>query len=138
MSASQLVSQNEEYIRDAINNGIDAETVNDTLERVVNYDKNSNQVVEVVQTIANMKNEEKVIRDERYLTELVRDNNSKIKSALNDGISPREIAATLVDSLGGKQNDNNLTFIVKLICAMKKQEIKIKKSNNYQKQFIKE
>lgn len=136
MYNSELVGKNEEYIKDAINNGIDSNTINNTLEKVASYNGSSNQVIQVVETIASMKSNDKTIRDERYLTELVKDNNSKIKSALNDGISPMEIANTLIDSLENKK-DININFLVRLICEMKKQEIKLKNNNN-QKQFIKE
>ena len=121
-----------------INNGIDAQTVNNTLERVANYPKDSNQVVEVVQIIANMKNKEKVIRDEKYFSELIRNNNVKIRSALNEGISPREIVSILINSLDEKQNKTNIVFVFRLICEMKKQELKLKNTKSYQKQLIKE
>ena len=140
MAISNLVNNNEEYIKEALNNGIDSDAVNSTLEDIVNRSdemgKTPEQVKEVVETIVDMKKETENVSDEQYASEFVKENNKKIESALNDGISPEEITSTLVESTN-KANDrkskSHLKFITKLISKMKKKELNGKKQRSMEK-----
>ena len=134
MAVSNLVTENEELIKDAVNEGISGEAVNSTLEDVMNKSdevgRSPKQVKEVVETIVDMKEEEVTKVDESFASEFVRQNNEKIKSALEDGISPNEVATTLVNSTKkatSRKGKRHLNFIVKLISKMKKKELRLKK-----------
>ena len=64
MAVSNLVRDNEELIKDAIVDGIDADAVNSTLEDVMNradeMGKTPKQVKETIETIVEMKEKEKL------------------------------------------------------------------------------
>lgn len=135
MAMSNLVNINEEYIKDAIVDGIDADAVNSTLEDVMNRSdelgKTPSQVKEVIETIVDMKKDNTDVIDEQYASDFVKKNGTKISSALNDGISPDEIANTLVNSTNNsntKKEKEDLKFTVKLITKMKKKELRLKKN----------
>ena len=136
MSVSNL---NEEYIKDAINNGIGADAVNSTLDDMLNKTSQvgsaPKQVKQVVETITQMKKDTENVVDEKYVSDFVRENNKKIESAINDGISPDEITKTLVESTN-KANDRKskkyLKFITKLISKMKVKEFRLRKEKNNQ------
>ena len=102
MAVTNIINKNEEYIKEAITEGIDAEAVNSTLGDIVTKmeetGKNPEQVKEVVETIVYMKKDTENVVDESYASSFVKENNAKIKSAINDGITPKEIARTLVNS----------------------------------------
>lgn len=132
MLNSNLIKENEEHIKEAISEGIGADAVNSTLEDVVNRSdelgKTPEQVKEIVETIVDMKdtNENKI--DESYASDFVKENNQKIKSALNNGISPDEVSKTLVNSTdksNTKKDRKHLKFIVKLISKMKRRELNL-------------
>jgi len=130
---------NNEVLKDAIYNGIDGEAVKDTLGDVVNKveEKGTNpvQVKRTIETIAHMKKNVNSIPDKKYASSLVSENSERIKTALNDGISPNEIAATLIESVK-KANDrrtkSRLRFITKLIVKMKQRELKLIKDRENQ------
>ncbi len=135
MAISNLVNNNEEYIKDAINNGIGAEAVNSTLGDMMtkseSLDRTPKQVKQVVETIVEMKKDTNNISDEKYSSDFVRENNEKIKSAIEDGINANEVAKTLIDSTkmaNNKKNKNHLRFITKLISKMKIKELSLKKN----------
>lgn len=131
---------NDDRIQDAINRGVDREAVQATLESMVrNSDKlgyTPKQISEVVGLISEMKSKTNEQNDEAYLSNLVRNNSSKIKAALNDGISPGEIAVTLMNSI--ISNPQSLSFLTKLISVMKEKEQKLKlgKETSYQKVYV--
>ena len=129
---------NDDRIKDAINGGINREAVQATLESMVrNSEKlgyTPKQISEVVSLISEMKSKTNEQNNEAYLSNLVRNNSSKIKAALNDGISPGEIAVTLMNSI--ISNPQNLSFLTKLISVMKEKEIKLAKKDSYQKVYI--
>lgn len=144
MAISNLVNNNEEYIKEAINVGISADAVESTLGDVINKSdeigKTPKQVKEVVETIVEMKENENTKLDERYASDFVKNNSEKIESALSDGISPKEVATTLVSSTKSANNrkgKKHLSFIVKLISKMKKKELKLNKDkeNTQQKGY---
>lgn len=140
MAFSNLIRNNEEYIRDAINRGIDgsaiSSTLNDVMDRSDMTKKNPTQVKEVIETIVSMKNKNIETEDFNYSSNFVRTNSDRIKSALNDGIEPQEIAETLMISSNNKDK-RRLKFIVNLISKMKKKELKLRKQKEVSKGYQK-
>jgi len=138
-------------LKEAINSGVDAEAVNSTLNDMVSKTnekgKVPRQVKNVIETIVHMKKDINNIPDKTYASNFVRQNSEKIKAAINDGISPNEIAVTLLESTE-KANDRRtkrrLKFITKLVVKMKQKELKLLKQNDHtmekgmQKVFIKQ
>ena len=128
------VNFNEENIKDAISNGIDADAVNSTLDDMVSVSletgKTPKQMKEVVESIVEMKKDTNNVIDETYASNFVKENNQKIVSAINDGISPNEIAQTLVeatDKANDKKSRKHLKFITKLISKLKVKELKLRR-----------
>ena len=128
------VNFNEENIKDAISNGIDADAVNSTLDDMVSVSletgKTPKQMKEVVESIVEMKKDTNNVIDETYASSFVKENNQKIVSAINEGISPDEIAQTLVeatDKANDKKSRKHLKFITKLISKLKVKELRLKK-----------
>ena len=125
-----------EMLKEAINSGVDAEAVNSTLNDMVSKTNEKGrvprQVKHVIETIVHMKRDINNIPDKTYASNFVRQNSEKIKAAINDGISPNEIATTLLESTE-KANDRRtkrrLKFITKLIVKMKQKELKLLKQN---------
>ena len=125
-----------EMLKEAINSGVDAEAVNSTLNDMVNRTnekgKVPTQVKNVIETIVHMKKNINNVPDKTYASNFVRENSERIKAAINDGISPNEIAQTLLESTN-KANDRRtkrrLKFITKLIVKMKQKELKLLKQN---------
>lgn len=121
---------NKDILKDAISNGIDSNAVNATIGDVISYsDKINNspkQVKDVLETIVEMKKNVNSIPDKKYASEMVRNNSERIKSALNEGISPSEIAQTLMESVekaNNRRTKSRLKFITKLIVKMKQKEL---------------
>lgn len=144
MAVSNLVNNNEELIKDAINEGISGDAVESTLEDVINKSdevgKTPKQVKEVVETIVDMKEKENIKVDEKYASEFVKNNSDKIESALSDGITPKEVTVTLVNSTNeatNRKGKKHLNFIVKLITKMKNKELKLNKENVQEKGYQK-
>lgn len=146
MAMTKTINENEDALKSAIQEGISGEAVESTLEDVVNVaDQNGKapkQLQETVETIAEMKSDTENVVDESFASDFVKQNNEKIKSALEDGITPKEVATTLVNSTNNsntKKGKKHLKFIVKLISKMKKKELKLNKdkenvhSKGYQK-----
>ena len=127
---------NNEMLKEAINSGVDAEAVNSTLNDIVSKTNEKgrvpSQVKHAIETIVHMKKDVNNIPDKTYASNFVRENNERIKAAINDGISPNEIAATLLESTE-KANDRRtkrrLKFITKLVVKMKQKELKLLKQN---------
>lgn len=126
------VNFNEENIKDAINNGIAGEAVNSALDDMVSVSletgKTPKQMKEVVESIVEMKTDTENVVDESYASNFVKENNQKIVSAINEGISPNEIAQTLVeatDKANDKKSRRHLKFITKLISKLKVKELRL-------------
>ena len=125
-----------EMLKEAINNGIDANAIDSTLNDMVSKTNEKGrvprQVKHVIETIVHMKKGVNNIPDKTYASNFVRENNERIKAAIKDGISPNEIATTLIESTE-KANDRRtkrrLKFITKLIVKMKQKELKLLKQN---------
>ena len=139
MAVTNIINQNEEYIKGAIADGIDAEAVNSTLGDIVTKmeetGKSPEQVKEVVETIVEMKKDTDNVFDESYASAFVQENNAKIKSAINDGITPKEIARTLVTSTKNaktRKSKKHLKFITNLISKMKVKEMKLRQEKENQ------
>lgn len=137
MAISNLVKENEENLREAINDGISGEAVRGTLEDVVNKsdEKKSSpeQLKTTVEVIADMKESSQKV-DESFASNLVKNNSEKINSALREGITPNEVANTLVKETN-KKGKTHLPFIVKLISKMKKKELKLNMNKEAQKGY---
>lgn len=130
MALSKVINENEEYIREALDSGISSESINATLSDMIdvsNKQGTPKQLKEVVETISEMKSNEVNVNNEEYASNLVKENSEKIKSALNNGIEPIEIANTLENNTKETSNKKRLSFIVRLISRMKRKELKIKK-----------
>lgn len=140
MAITKLMIENENNIRDAIENGISGEAVESTLEDVINKSdelkSNPEQIKDTVEAIVDMKEESSQKKDESYTSSYVKNNSEKIKSALNDGISPNEIATTLSDE-ASKKGKTHLPFMVKLISRMKRKELKLRKKKENTKAYQK-
>ena len=139
MAVTNVINKNEEYLKDAIIEGIDAEAVNSTLGDIVTKmektGKNPEQVKEVVESIIDMKKDTENVFDESYASSFVQENNAKIKSAINDWITPKEIARTLVNSTKKaktRKTKRHLKFITNLISKMKVKEMKLRKDKENQ------
>ena len=122
MAMTKTMNENEEALKTAIQEGISGEAVESTLEDVVNAAEQKGQapkqLQETVESIAEMKNDTENVVDESYASDFVKQNNEKIKSALEEGITPKEVATTLVNSTNNsdtKKGKKHLNFIVKLI-----------------------
>lgn len=144
MLNSKLINDNEEYVKNAINNGISASAVNSTVEDMLKKSDNigttPNQVKESIETIADMKKDIDSKVDSQYSSELVKNKSDKIKSALNNGIEPNEIAVTLINSTNNANNNKekkHLNFIVKLISKMKKKELILNRQKAQEKSYQK-
>ena len=136
---SMAVNFNEENIKDAINNGIEADAVNATLDdmmsNVEQKGTNPKQAKEVVETIVEMKKDVDNVVDEKYASNFVKENNAKITSAINDGITSKEVARTLVNSTKNakdKKSKKHLKFVTNLINKLKVKELKLRKDKENQ------
>ena len=144
MAMSKLVNENEAYIKSAINEGISSDVINSTLEDVINISdksgKTPKQIKETVEAIVNMKKKIGAVDDKRYSSSFVRENSKKIESALNEGITPNEVASTLVDfvnNVHSKEDKKHLSFTVRLISKMKQKELIFNKKNQQEKSYEK-
>lgn len=123
-------------IKSAIDSGIDKEAVRSILDDMISTCEKNNQtpaqVGQAIKMIAQMKSSKDDSADEKYLSNLVKNNSDRIKSALNDGIYPDEIATTLVTSVN--LNPNGFSFLTKLISIMKSKEERLKmQKSSFQK-----
>jgi len=135
MAMTKTINENEENLKSAITEGISGEAVESTLDDVVNVaeknGKTPKQLQETVETIVEMKGDTENVIDETYASNFVKQNNEKIKGALEEGITPKEVATTLVNSTNKsstKKGKKHLKFIVNLISRMKKKELKLNKN----------
>jgi len=130
---------NEEYVKGALNEGIDGEAVRATLTDILNRSDELGstpmQIKKSIETVVNMKVNTQNKTDDRYLSDLVKENSEKIKSALNDGISSEEVTHALIGSINGKKD--NAKFVARLITTMKNKELilknKLENEKSYQK-----
>ena len=144
MAVTKLVSENESNIKSAVTEGISGEAVSATLEDVINATdskgKTPQQVKAAVEAISDMKSDIESKRDESYASELLKENGERIQSAINDGITPKEVATTLVNASNNsntKKGKIGLRFLVNLISKMKAKNLKLEKENVEQKGYQK-
>lgn len=127
---SNLISENGPYIKDALYDGIKPEAVSDTLERLVRADTFPPQAKDTVRIIASMKGVPSKNMDERFLSDFIRANSASIVSALKDGLTPNEIASSLIKNLDGNdslESKRELSFMIKLISKMKEKDLKLQR-----------
>lgn len=129
-----------ETLKEAINSGINGVAVSSTIEDIVKKSDetktNPIQVKRTIETIIHMKKNVNSIPDKKYASSLVRNNSERIKSALNEGISPSEIASTLIEGVekaNNRRTKSRLKFITKLIVKMKQKELVLQKENQIEK-----
>lgn len=131
MAVSNFMKKDEMFIRDAIENGISAASVNLTISNMLNktdtYKMTPKQIKNVIETIVDTKTNSNTVNSTNFSSDYIRKNNNKIIAALNNGIEPNEIVNSISNVEGKK-----LKFTVKLISKMKKQELRLRqqKSNN--------
>ena len=134
MATTKLVSENENNIKSAVMEGISGEAVGATLEDVMNTadfrGKTPAQVKDTVEAIVDMKSDVESKMDESYASDFFKENSGKIESALNEGITPKEVATTLVNATNNsntKKGKIGLRFLVNLISKMKAKHLKLEK-----------
>ena len=134
MAITKIMSENENNIKGAIMEGISGEAVGATLEDVINSadfkGKTPKQIKVAAQAIADMKSDVESKRDESYASNLFKENSERIQAAINDGITPKEVATTLVKATNNsdtKKGKNVLRFFVNFISKMKAKDLKYKK-----------
>ena len=140
---SNLVNNNKEMLKEAINSGINNDTVYDTLNTLIEKKdrkgRTPKQLPKTLASIIYMKKTIKTPDTEEYYSSVVRNNSERIKSALRDGISPDEVAISLIDTINSpsKNAKKRLNFMVKLITKMKKKELKLQRQNESSKGYQK-
>ena len=134
MAMTKLINENEENIKSAALEGISSNAVESTLEDVVKVADSKEEVpVQLKNTVAaivEMKSDVENQIDPNYASDFVKNNNKKINAALEEGITPKEVATTLINSTeksNSKKGKKHLKFIVRLISKMKKKELKLNK-----------
>ena len=139
VAITKLITENENNIKQATIEGISGDAIEATLEDMVNISdskgKIPSQVKDTVEAIVEMKKDTENKVDPTFASEFVKENNEKIKIALNEGISPKEVTTTLVNSTSDATNRKGkkyLNFIVRLISKMKKKELKLRKEKDKQ------
>lgn len=136
---SKTVTDNYDYIKESLENGIDSDTVNlvvnDLLDKSDTIGRTPKQVKKAIDAVVSMKSDENKI-DTSRLSNYVKENSVKIYSALNSGLSSEDIARKLMSSLensSDKKGMEELRFVTQLISKMKEKEFKIKLQNKNEK-----
>lgn len=132
---SNLVSKKEAYLKDALYDGINSKAICETLESLANSQSFPKQAADTVEVIADMKDVPNKSFDERFVSDFLKKNSDSIILALKDGISPNEIANSLLKNLNEENSLDSrekLNFMVNLITKMKQKELSLIKSA-YQK-----
>ncbi len=137
---SNTVKENEEYLSDAIYNGVSGEAVNSTLEDVAakadELGKTPVQLKESVEVITEMKSDIEKSNSDEYKSTLVKENSERIKRALENGITPVEVQTTLnktLEDTNTKNGKKHLNFIIKLLSKMKNKDKKLTRSKENEK-----
>ena len=141
---STVIEENEEYLSDAIYNGVSGEAVNSTLEDVAakadELGKTPVQLKESVEVITEMKSDIEKSNSDEYKSTLVKENSERIKRALENGITPVEVQTTLnktLEDTNTKNGKKHLNFIVNLLSKIKRKELTRSKENEKGVQKVK-
>ncbi len=143
MSMSKLIYNSEQYLKDAINNGINGEAINSTLSEIIDVSdikgETPKQFGKTLSTIVYMKKDINEPVNYEYISNMVKANGKKIKSALINGITPNEVAVSLNDMTNNmnKRSKKQLEFMVKLISKMKKRELVLSRQKQNEKSYQK-
>lgn len=127
---SNLISEKGPYVKDALYDGINSSAVRAILGDLANADRFPSQAKDTVRIIASMKGAPNKYVDERFLSDFIKTNSASIISALKDGLTPDEIATSLLKNLDGNNSldsKRELSFMIKLISKMKEKELKLQK-----------
>ena len=126
---SKTVTDNYDYIKESLENGIDSDTVNlvvnDLLDKSDTIGRTPKQVKKAIDAVVSMKSDENTI-DTSRLSNYVKENSVKIYSALNSGLSSEDIARRLMSSLensSDKKGMEELRFVTRLVSKMKEKEL---------------
>ncbi len=126
---SKTVTDNYDYIKESLENGIDSDTVNlvvnDLLDKSDTIGRTPKQVKKAIDAVVSMKSDENKI-DTSRLSNYVKENSVKIYSALNSGLSSEDIARRLMSSLensSDKKGMEELRFVTRLVSKMKEKEL---------------
>ena len=140
MAITKVISENEEYLRSAINDGISHQAITSTINSVLNksdeYGTTPRQLTALLSSIAYMKNSVENHFDNNYHSKFVKANNMKLSSAITDGISPFEVAKAF-DGAIEIFDMRSISFLIKLVSNMKQVELNLVKqnANTYQKVY---
>lgn len=128
----------DEILKESINSGINSETINYIFEKMANNNANK-KTNKMIAAIIYMKKRIREQDTEQFYSKIVKNNSSKIKDALKNGITPDEIAMSLIDTLNSpsKKAKKRLNYMVKLITKMKAKELSLKKENTNIKSYQK-
>lgn len=144
MAMTRIISENENNLIDALNNGISPDAVTKTLENMIEksnrYAKSPKQVKTVVNSLVSMKEVPNSRLDYNYQSNYVRQNSEKIKAATVDGLTPAEIRKTLTertDNAIDKNNKDELRFTVRLVSSMKQLEKRMSMQQTNEKSYQK-
>lgn len=143
MSMSKLICNNEQYLRDAINSGISGEAINSTLNEIIDISdikgKTPKQIGKTLSTIVYMKRDIIEPVNYEYVSNIVKANSEKIKSALISGITPSEVAVSLSGMINNinRKSTKQLGFMVKLISKMKRRELVLNRQKQSAKSYQK-
>lgn len=126
---SKTVTDNYNYIKKSLENGIDSDTVNsvvnDLLDKSDTIGRTPKQVKKAIDAVVSMKSDENKI-DTSRLSNYVKENSVKIYSALNSGLSSEDISRRLMSSLensSDKKGMEELRFVTRLVSKMKEKEL---------------
>ena len=140
---SQVVSENEEYLKKAMIEGISGPAMGQIFDKLASIPPTT-QTKAVVEAIADMKTSvQKVQVSEKYLSSFVEKYSDRIKRAIYDGLSPKEISESLLKQANFATDKKSLLFVVKLVSRMKeheealirKQQMEESKTNNVSPQM---
>lgn len=130
---------NRENIIDAINEGINAETIQDTIvlldSRYSNLSYIPKQFKTIIDGVCALKQDVVSDNNSEYSSTFFKENSSKLKAAINDGISSSEIVNYF------NNTDINLCDnTIRLISGLKGREkrINLSREKGYQKKLLKE
>ena len=132
--------EKEQLIREAMNSGISAQSIYETLSKMFgsgDLSKYTNRQIKLaIDNICDMKLNSLSVINQNYSSDLVRNNYDKIVDSLRNGISPEEIANKLIKAVKDKNiSAADFKYLIGLIANLKKKDLKYIKndSKTYQK-----
>lgn len=129
-----MTEESKEFIKDALENGINGEAIESAINNLADNEKNVPQIKQAVESISNMKQVSSEY-DETFLSEFFRKNSNRIELAIKEGLTPEEIAMSLENDLKEDTYDSKkyLKFKATLLAKIKEKELRLTQENSYQK-----